>query len=186
MHGMACRWLWRHYLRSIRFDVHSLQYSVLFLICSLIFILNKSAIWYDAVGIIENIDDESDNPERLSIAHSKVEVLLNDQQEFPYSSLLYIPAMSMVFLGTIVLESVDTSLMSKVTPNRLNVTFLNCGLMATLVGTVGRVVADSMITISAFLDAHIFVDFVNVTFLPLLLLTVIAYYYVRKYYDHLE
>ena len=64
-------------------------------------------------------------------------------------------------MGTIILEGVDTSLMAQKTPPALNDTFINSGLLATLVGTLGRVIGDSIITVSALLDNDIFTDFVN-------------------------
>jgi hypothetical protein len=75
--------------------------------------------------------------------------------------------------------------MAQVTPSELNTRFLNAGLVATLIGTLGRVLSDSMITFSAFLDIHIFIDFVNATFLPLLLLAMCSLILVYKYYDKL-
>ncbi len=75
--------------------------------------------------------------------------------------------------------------MAQVTPSELNTCFLNSGLLATLIGTLGRVLSDSMITFSALLDIHIFIDFVNATFLPLLLLAIGCLALVNKYYDKL-
>ena len=80
---------------------------------------------------------------------------------------------------------VTTSVMAQVTPSELNSCFFNSGLLATLIGTLGRVLSDSMITVSALLDFHIFIDFVNATFLPLLLLAVCCLVLVYKYYDKL-
>lgn len=62
---------------------------------------------------------------------------------------------------------------------------LTFACLASLIGTFGRVLSDSMITASAFLDLHIFVDFVNATFLPLLLLTIAALILVHIYHDKL-
>jgi hypothetical protein len=72
--------------------------------------------------------------------------------------------------------------MSKVTPPKLNGTFINSGLIATLIGTIGRVSGDSLITISALVDKNDLTDFVNDTFLPILPLTLICYWLVLKYY----
>ena len=88
-------------------------------------------------------------------------------------------------MGTIVLEGVDTSIMAKVTPAKLNDRFVNCGLLATLVGTLGRVLSDGMITLSALFDIHVFVDFVNATFLPIVVLTLAGMYMVKVYYSDL-
>ena len=73
--------------------------------------------------------------------------------------------------------------MAQVMPSELNSCFLNSGLLATLIGTLG--LSDSMIAVSALLDFHIFIDFVNATFLPLLLLAVCCLVLVYKYYDKL-
>jgi hypothetical protein len=75
--------------------------------------------------------------------------------------------------------------MAKVTPAKLNDRFINSGLLATLIGTLGRVFADGMITISALLDIHVFVDFVNATFIPLLLLAFGVLYLVQRWYGFL-
>lgn len=40
------------------------------------------------------------------------------------------------------MEGVNTSLMSKIVPRELNGSIVNMGLLATLVGTIGRVVGD--------------------------------------------
>ena len=80
---------------------------------------------------------------------------------------------------------VTTSIMAQVTPSELNSHFLNVGLLATLIGTIGRVLSDSMITVTALLDLHVFIDFVNATFLPLLLLALCCLGLVYRYYDKL-
>ena len=98
---------------------------------------------------------------------------------------VYIVFLSAIFMGTIVLEGVDTSIMAKVTPPKLNACFFNSGLLATLVGTLGRVFADGMITMSALLDVHVFVDFVNATMVPLLLLAFLGLLLVNRYYEKL-
>lgn len=70
--------------------------------------------------------------------------------------------------GTIVLEGVDTSLMAKVTPAKLNHSVFNSGLLATLIGTLGRVLADFFITMGALLDVFVLIDFVSAIYFPLL------------------
>ena len=114
---------------------------------------------------------------------------MRKDNEFPYDwnygQAVYITFLSAIFGGTIVLEGVTTSIMAQVTPSELNARFLNAGLLATLIGTIGRVLSDSMITVTALLDLHIFIDFVNATFLPLLLLAFSCLGLVYKYYDKL-
>lgn len=111
----------------------------------------------------------------------------NDHNEFPYDwgsgRLVYMTFLSATFMGTIILEGVDTSLMAKVTPAKLNDTIINSGLLATLVGTLGRVCGDSMITLSAISDKSVFTDFVNATFFPMIPLALICYFLVKRYYN---
>ena len=123
----------------------------------------------------------------ISIGGTSISSFLNKQHEIPYNwgigTVTYITFLSAVFMGTIILEGVDTSLMAKVTPAALNETFINSGLLATLVGTLGRVFGDSMITISALVDKNIFTDFVNATFFPMIPLALIGYFLVQRYYS---
>ena len=126
---------------------------------------------------------------KVEIGGTELESLLTGDGELSYDfgtgPVVYIIFLSMVFLGTIVLEGVDTSIMAKSTPGALNENFFNCGLLATLFGTFGRVAGDGMITMSAILDIHVFVDFVNATFLPLIILTAAGLYAVNQYYHKL-
>ena len=54
---------------------------------------------------------------------------------------MYLTSLSAIFIGIIVMEGVNTSLMSKSAPKELD-GFVNMGLLATLVGSIGRVVGD--------------------------------------------
>lgn len=123
------------------------------------------------------------------IGNERIGDMLTEKGEFPYEfgagPYIYISFLSAIFLGTIVMEGVDTSIMAKVTPAKLNRRFLNVGLLATLTGTLGRVFADVIITSSALLDQHIFVDFVTATFLPLMLLALMGLIAVHRLYDYL-
>jgi hypothetical protein len=72
--------------------------------------------------------------------------------------------------------------MSKATPPKLNERFINSGLLATLIGTMGRVISDSMITIGSLLDKSVYNDFVNVTFIPVLPLVLLGLFLIQRYY----
>jgi len=138
--------------------------------------LNYEGLIFDIIGIaVEAVepDDFSTNSTNtmandqldISVGGESITTFLNKHLEVPYDwgagLYVYITFLSAVFMGTIILEGVDTSLMAQKTPPALNDTFINSGLLATLVGTFGRVVGDSIITISALLDNDIFTDFVN-------------------------
>lgn len=154
-------------------------------------ILNYEGLIFDIMGVaaeaVTPITVNGTDSVDISIGGTSISSFLNKQNEIPYNwgigTVTYITFLSAVFMGTIILEGVDTSLMAKVTPAALNETFINSGLLATLVGTLGRVFGDSMITISALVDKNIFTDFVNATFFPMIPLALIGYFLVKRYYN---
>lgn len=155
-------------------------------------IVNYTGLYYDTVGFITKLvtpGDGSVHDVDIVINGHKAKKLLSKTSEFAYDSGLgayaYMIFLSATFMGTIVLEGVDTSIMAKVTPPELNDRFINSGLLATLIGTMGRVIGDSMITFSALADLHVFVDFVNATFVPLLVLAVGGIFLVKANYKSL-
>lgn len=154
--------------------------------------MNFQGLYYDIVGISEYGDVDPDyttDLKHLELSGVLVGRLFTLKDEFPYDwgygPIVYIVFLSAIFMGTIILEGVDTSIMAQVTPAQLNDRFINSGLLATLVGTLGRVLSDSMITVSALLDVHLFVDFVIATFVPLLILTIGCLLLVLKFYNKL-
>jgi hypothetical protein len=168
-----------------------LQFSIWFIILSCIGIFNFQGLYYDISGITQygNVDPDTTDLKHLELSGVIIGRLFTRENEFPYDwgygHIVYIFFLSAIFMGTIILEGVDTSIMAQVTPAQLNDRFINSGLLATLVGTLGRVLSDSMITVSALLDVHVFVDFVMATFLPLLVLAVGCLLLVRRFYDQL-
>mmetsp|Transcript_119 Transcript_119/g.132 ORF Transcript_119/g.132 Transcript_119/m.132 type:complete len:924 (+) Transcript_119:41-2812(+) len=109
--------------------------------------------------------------------------------EFPYDwgygEIVYIFLLNLIFSSTIVLEGVTTSIMVQVTPTKLNACFINSGLLATLIGTIGRVFADVFISFGSFLDSSILIDLINAMFVPLLLLAGCGLFLVNMYYSKL-
>eukprot|EP00554_Chaetoceros_debilis_P008935 CAMPEP_0194105894 /NCGR_PEP_ID=MMETSP0150-20130528/6008_1 /TAXON_ID=122233 /ORGANISM="Chaetoceros debilis, Strain MM31A-1" /LENGTH=1264 /DNA_ID=CAMNT_0038793885 /DNA_START=23 /DNA_END=3814 /DNA_ORIENTATION=+ len=88
--------------------------------------------------------------------------------DWNYGNYAYVIGIFSVFIWTIVLEGVDTGLMCKAAPSKLNSTFINVGLLATLVGTMGRIFGDGLILSSALIGRNIYMDLVNTIFLPLI------------------
>lgn len=165
-------------LLSHNLQLRPFQNTLIFLIVCMIGILNMEGLIFDSVGVAEG--------ENATYQGIELKSYLNRKGEFYYDwscgRYVYIFFLSTIFMGTIVLEGVDTSLMSRVSPPSLNDTFINCGLLATLIGTLGRVAGDSMITISALVDKNIYTDFVNATFLPLIPLALFGLFLVIRYY----
>jgi MFS family permease len=155
-------------------------------------ILNYQGLYYDLLGVSTYGELDPGNYTHLTsleLGGESVGHILTSQHEFPYDwnygPAIYITFLCIIFMGTIVLEGVDTSIMAQVTPPQLNSCFFNSGLLATLIGTLGRVLSDLLITLSALLDIHVFVDFVNATFVPLLLLTLACLLLVTVFYNKL-
>jgi len=122
------------------------------------------------------------NDDRLRRLHRHHQRLPYD---WNYGFYAYLIGMSAIFMGTIILEGVDTSLMCKTAPSKLNSTFINVGLLASMVGTFGRVLGDGLITLSALIGLprhYAYTDFVNSLFLPLIPITLLGLYLVRRNY----
>ena len=114
-------------------------------------IFNYSGLWYDIIGNLVVDDDAPDHEiKETKLKGVKVKKILTPDGEIYYNwgngVPFYVIFLSLLFMSTIVLEGVDTSIMAKVTPPKLNSKFINGGLLATLIGTLGRVVADSILT----------------------------------------
>eukprot|EP00537_Pseudo-nitzschia_pungens_P011436 CAMPEP_0172389406 /NCGR_PEP_ID=MMETSP1061-20121228/6302_1 /TAXON_ID=37318 /ORGANISM="Pseudo-nitzschia pungens, Strain cf. pungens" /LENGTH=899 /DNA_ID=CAMNT_0013119549 /DNA_START=199 /DNA_END=2898 /DNA_ORIENTATION=- len=168
-----------------------MKVAICFIIVCCLGIFNYQGLYYDLIGISTygQFDPINVRLKKLRLSGESVGHLFTDAKEFPYDwdygIAVYVTFLSLIFAGTIVLEGVTTSIMAQVTPSQLNTSFLNCGLLATLIGTLGRVLSDSMITMAALLDIHVFIDFVNATFMPLLLLAIGGLFLVDKFYDKL-
>jgi len=149
-----------------------MKYSIVIILVGLIAILNFEGLWYDIMTVTTE-DSESSFTSFM-------------KYDWGIGNFVYIFMLSLIFMGTIVLEGVNTSLMNKVTPSKLNETFINCGLLATLVGTIGRVFGDSIITFSALYDKRIFVDFINAVFFPVIPLALLGFFFIQRYYTFLS
>jgi Major Facilitator Superfamily len=120
------------------------------MICTCL-LFNYSGLFFDVLGSIMVDDDATEGQvQKVKLMGIKVKDILTVDGEVYYNwgngIPFYIVSLSLLFMSTIVLEGVDTSIMAKVTPQKLNEQFINVGLLATLIGTLGRVVADSILT----------------------------------------
>jgi predicted ThiF/HesA family dinucleotide-utilizing enzyme len=127
------------------------QRSLVAIVVCVVGIFNYSGMLYDVLGsIIVNEDETADEIKETKLEGIKVKHILTNAGEIYYNwgngIPFYVIFLSLLFMATIVLEGVDTSIMAKVTPPQLNEKFVNGGLLATLIGTLGRVVADSILT----------------------------------------
>lgn len=165
---------------------HILRWSMICVTCSIIAIFNYEGLALDVAGyIVEGTRSKYAFVKRLK----QYVTSLSFHKEFPYDwdagVYVYLFSLSAMFISTIVMEGVNTSLMSQTTPKELNNSFINMGLLATVVGTIGRVFGDSMITACAFFGRSELHDFVSVTFAPLLPLLLVGWYLIRRHYKFL-
>lgn len=144
----------------------------------------------DAVNLPFNENKETPNTFLKDFHQENEKKILSSPALLAYDwnrgPFIYLFSLSFVFMGTVVLEGVDTSLLAISAPAKLNSTFLSVGLLTTLMGTVGRCLGDSLITFSAVIDSLPFTDFVNSTFVPLIPVTMIGMYLVRRYFGSLR
>ena len=91
--------------------------------------------------------------------------------------------MSLLFMSSMSMEAVNTSLMSKTTPKELSKSFINMGLLASMVGALSDVLADGMITACAFFGQDELVSAIYFPFLPIL---VIGLFFVNRYNSSLQ
>lgn len=130
-------------ISAIHIALLNFSYAVVVMF-SCVAICNIEGLMLDLIGIIlDHIKEKG--PAAIQMNAIIKGALHHD--EFPYDwgigRVIYVTFLSAIFIGSIILEGVNTSLMSKTAPTKLNNSFLNMGLLATLVGTLGRVVGDT-------------------------------------------
>ena len=161
------------------------QWSMFCVICSIFSIFNYEGLLLDIAGIIVR-----GNTSKFALRLKKYVTSLSFHGEFPYDwnsgICVYLSSLIMMFISTIVMEGVNTSLMSQTTPKNLNNCFINMGLLASVVGTFGRVFGDFMITACALYGKSELHDFVSVTFAPLLPFILFGWYLMRRNYHFLQ
>lgn len=129
---------------------------------------------------VGDIDDDAVTGDYPSYRHPKH--VYNGQ----FGVYQYIIGISWVFTGTIMLEGVVTSLMAKSAPSGLENSFLfNAGLLATLTGTAGRVVADGFILFAGYLHSDDGLDFTNSILMMLVIALGVGLYSVQHNYYRL-
>ena len=140
-------------------------------------------------NILHTAIDRAEEVSHSNDSHSERRLHQLLPYDWNYGYYAYLIGISAIFMGTIILEGVDTSLMCKSAPSKLNSTFINVGLLATMVGTFGRVMGDGIITLSALIGLpkeFLYTDFLNSLFIPLIPITLLGLYLVSRYYWSLK
>ena len=144
-----------------------------------LFMMNFVALFgkFDFESIVVNAGDV-DNPYDPSHKLTKTK----HSYDGVFGQYQYLVGIVWVFTGTIMLEGVVTSIMAKSAPAKLEATFLNAGLQATLIGTLGRVAADAFIVVAGLAHELEGYDFVNAVLVQLGIVFAIGIYVTRKNY----
>jgi len=98
----------------------------------------------------------------------------------------YVVCIGSLFMGTIMLEGIVTSILAKSAPRELEGDFFNAGLLATLAGGGGRVLGDACIVVGGELHRVEGLDFVNCVFVQVLMLFSLGLYLINRFYTTLD
>ena len=130
----------------------------------------------------QNVGSRDNDQHGRLLSYTQFELL--HSYDYGYGYQVYLIGISFIFMGVTILRGVDTSLMCKAAPSKLNSTFINVGLMATMIGALGRVLGNGLITLSALIPIQ-YADFVNCIFMPLIPISILGLYYMNRYYSSL-
>jgi hypothetical protein len=157
-----------------------------FCIVGVVFILNFTALLGFASrgeGVRVSIGDvDVDHADNHADMWTLVQKHLYDGR---FGFYQYVFCIGWIFMGTIMLEGVVTSMLAKSAPGSLEADFLNAGLLATLVGTLGRVAGDGIVVLAGLVHDEEKYDYVNLQFLQVLLLFSGGAWLLYRYYEKL-
>lgn len=97
----------------------------------------------------------------------------------PYSHTQYVGSALVIFVTSNVIEGVNMALLSKVMSPKLASGTYNCGFLSTEAGTFARVVGDGLISAAGLIGSGYLL---NVSQLPVLIVTISALFLLRAYY----
>ncbi len=100
--------------------------------------------------------------------------------------LQYFISVIIMYSSSITLEGSSLSLMSKVSPEKLNRSPLNCGVMAPITACLGRILGNTIIIAVGFSHREINTDMVNSISFVLIGLCYCCYHVVKKHYFFLN
>jgi len=106
--------------------------------------------------------------------------------DWPLGSVQYCVGVSLILMCCVALEGVSISLMSKVSPSRLNVSAFNCSAIVPLLFCQGRLIGDALLLTVAFSHRIINTDMVNSIIFIVSLLWCACIYLVRKHFFFLD
>lgn len=96
----------------------------------------------------------------------------------------YVIGSSIIFLSMTVLEGASLQLVSKASPFKLNYAIANISLISAIIGNLGRILGDTMVTLIGVYCSRVnsSIDMVNALFVPLIVLCFLYSYIVRRHY----
>jgi len=127
------------------------------------------------VNVLDIFGDDSSSKERASSYY-----------DWSLGIIQYIVGATVIVMSAIVLEGVTLSLMSKVAPAKLSNTFLDCGLIVSLVSSFAKFTGDLLLLIVGLSHRIINTDMINSLSFCLLCACCAGYYVVNKHFFFLS
>ena len=99
----------------------------------------------------------------------------------------YLLASIIIFVSCIIVEGSTFSSMSKVVPLKKKFSVISCGLLVTILSSIGRHMADYCVSFAVVFNIRVIeIDIVNLLFVPLTLISAIFYVVVKRNYFFLN
>lgn len=111
---------------------------------------------------------------------------LRTKYDWRVGRVQYCVGVSIMFICCIALEGVTLSLMSKVSPSRLNVSPFNCSILVPLLVCLGRMIGDAILLTVGISHRIINTDMVNSVSIVVLCLCWPCLHLVKKYFFFLS
>ena len=99
----------------------------------------------------------------------------------------YLLASIIIFVSCVIMEGSTFSSMSKVVPLKKKFSVTSCGLLVTILSSIGRYMADYYISFAVVFNIRVIdIDIGNLLFVPLILVSAIFYVIVKRNYFFLN
>mmetsp|Transcript_26913 Transcript_26913/g.40422 ORF Transcript_26913/g.40422 Transcript_26913/m.40422 type:complete len:236 (+) Transcript_26913:3287-3994(+) len=110
----------------------------------------------------------------------------NAEKKRQYDSMAgvfqYCIASSIMLAGAVLIEGASLSLISKVSPQKLNTSAINCSALVPFFGCFGKVLGTTILIIVGFSHRLIYADMVNSIYFFVIIALLLCYFTVKKHY----
>lgn len=144
--------------------------SLMVMFFGILLFVNYEALYilFEHIGAIFR-QDKADEP-------------LTTYYDWEFGMPQYCCSIIVMFLASVTLEGSSLSLLSKVSPDKLNRSTINCAVIVPIISYLGRIIGDAVIVAVGFSHREINTDLVNSISFVLLALCYCCYHVVKKHY----